>query len=129
MKCWLAGIFCRMMTLLGTIGSLAVVLILIVAAVLLISAVGMVVLLTMAASMTRWRRLWRRLTRGEARLALKLSDERAPERRRAELSGVTPRVRRRFLLGGARPRRPGGGDGNPWGSRFHHRPLERHTRT
>ncbi|MEV5890364.1 hypothetical protein [Nonomuraea fuscirosea] len=52
-----------MMTLLGALGTLAVVLLLIVLAVLLIAGVSMVVLLALAASLTRWKGWWNRLTR------------------------------------------------------------------
>ncbi|AQZ64144.1 hypothetical protein BKM31_24155 [[Actinomadura] parvosata subsp. kistnae] len=117
-----------MMTVLGTIGSLAVVLILVVLAVLLISAVAMLTFLAMVASLTRWERVWRRLLHRAPRLELKLSGETVPERRRARLRGGTPRLRRRFPLGaaarGGEPRR---GSGAFHGPRLHRRPVERHT--
>ncbi|MFB4274002.1 hypothetical protein ACBJ59_01810 [Nonomuraea sp. MTCD27] len=120
-----------MMTVLGTIGSLVVVLLLVVLAVLLISAVAMVTLLAMAASMTQWRTVWRRLTRRRSGLELKLSGPAVPERLRAELHGSVSRVRRRFLLGDARPgeRRAAERGGGPPRSRLHRRAVERHTRT
>ncbi|MFI7701334.1 hypothetical protein [Nonomuraea sp. NPDC049480] len=92
-----------MVEVLGTIGSLLVVLLLIVLSVLIISVVALVALAALAGSMTDWRGLWRRLTRREAGLTLKLSGSTVPERRRAELSGATPRLRRRFRLGGPAP--------------------------
>ncbi|TMR21149.1 hypothetical protein ETD86_16330 [Nonomuraea turkmeniaca] len=118
-----------MLDVLGTIGSLVVVLLLIVVATLAISIVVLVALAAMAGSMIDWRRWWPRLTRTEARLTLKLSGSTVPERRRAELSGGTPRLRRRFLLGGAEPRKRRGFGGAPrrsapWG----HRPLERRSK-
>jgi phosphate/sulfate permease len=89
-----------MLDVFGTIGSVVVVLLLVVLATLVIAVVALVALAVMAGSMTNWRRLWRRLTGRQARLTLKLSGSAVPERRRAELSGGTPRLRRRFLLGG-----------------------------
>ncbi|MFC5829924.1 hypothetical protein [Nonomuraea insulae] len=113
-----------MMTVLGTIGSLVVVLLLLVAAVLLISVVAMVTLVAIAASMTDWKRWWRQRARRAPALELKLSGEAVPARLRAELSGRVSRVRRRFALGGAHP----GGRG-PHRPRLHRRPVERRTRT
>nr|SBO95470.1 hypothetical protein BN4615_P4986 [Nonomuraea gerenzanensis] len=121
--------------MLGAIGSLAVVLLLVVLAVLLISVVAMVTLLAMAASMTHWSRswsrtwsrAWRRLLRRNPRLELKLSGRTVPERLRAELSGSVPRVRRRFLLGGAPSGAPRRVSGALRGYRLH-RPVERRTK-
>lgn len=124
------------MEVLGTIGSLAVVLLFIVLAVLAISVVALVVLGCLAGSMlVDWRGLWRRLVklaRGGPRLTLKRSGEAVPARLRAELSGSTSGTRRRFLLGAARSREHGPGRGLN-GSRIHgHRPVDRqvdrHTR-
>ncbi|WP_090931286.1 hypothetical protein [Nonomuraea jiangxiensis] len=117
-----------MVAVLGMIGSLTVVLVLIVLAVLVIAVVGLAVLVALAGSMTDWRALRRRLTRGRARLPLKLSADTAPARLRAELSGGIPRVRRRLRLGGLPSgRRGSGGEGadarrlRPHG----HRPVRR----
>ncbi|GGS64369.1 hypothetical protein ACFFV7_01690 [Nonomuraea spiralis] len=104
-----------MLTVIGTIGSLVVVFVLIVLAVLVIAVVAMLALAALAGSLADWRALWRRLTRRGARLPLKLSAPEAPARLRAELSGGTPLVSRRFRLaavarsGERRPgvRRPG----------------------
>ncbi|WP_188193418.1 hypothetical protein [Nonomuraea sp. SYSU D8015] len=125
-----------MVELLGTIGSLVVVLLLVVLAILVISVIVLVTLAALAGSMTDWRRLWRRLAPRQERLTVKLSGSGVPERRQGELSGSTPRLRRRLRLGGAvsgegsregarerlrlggAPRRPGRGG----------RPVERHSR-
>lgn len=124
------------MEVLGTIGSLAVVLLLIALSVLTLSVVVLVVLGLMAGSMVADRRgLWRRLTRHgplgrgrDPRLTLRRSGDAAPARLRAKLSGSTPGTRRRFLLGGSRPGGHGRG-GDPRGSRIHGpRPVERQTR-
>ncbi|TDE21340.1 hypothetical protein E1295_46790 [Nonomuraea mesophila] len=113
-----------MVEVLGAIGSLTVVVLLIVMAVLLVAAVAMVTFVMMAAVMMNWRGVWRRLGRGDRGLELKLSGSAVPARRRAELRGGTPRVRRRFRLG-VRPAERG---------HLHrvrlrdHRPSERHSK-
>ncbi|MGP3931819.1 hypothetical protein [Nonomuraea sp. KM88] len=114
-----------MVEVLGAIGALAVVVLLIVMAVLLIAVAAMVTFVTMAAVMINWRAAWRRLSRRERRLELKLSGGAVPARRRAELSGNTPRVRRRLRLGG-RPAERGSAGGHPHRVRLRdHRPAER----
>ncbi|MFG6199327.1 hypothetical protein [Nonomuraea sp. JJY05] len=135
-----------MMEVLGTIGSLAVVLLLMVLSVLAISVVSLAVFGGMVASMlTDWRGLWRRLTRlarGGPKLTLKRSGDTVPARLRAQLSGSMSRTRRRFLLGGAPSKEHGpkehgpkeheskerGRGGDLRGSRIRgHRPMERRT--
>ncbi|MEO3868099.1 hypothetical protein ABGB18_04625 [Nonomuraea sp. B12E4] len=93
-----------MVAVLGIIGSLTVVLVLIVLAVLVIAVAALATFAALAGSMADWQALWRRLTRGRARLTLKFSADTAPERLRAQLTGGIPGVRRRLHLGGARPR-------------------------
>ncbi|TDC06230.1 hypothetical protein E1267_17020 [Nonomuraea longispora] len=113
-----------MVEVLGAIGSLTVVVLLIVMAVLLVAVIAMVTFVTMAAVMLNWRGMRRRLGRGGAGLELKLSGSAVPARRRAELSGGTPRVRRRFRLG-ARPAERG----HPHRVRLRdRRPAERHSK-
>ncbi|QYC41343.1 hypothetical protein Nocox_18670 [Nonomuraea coxensis DSM 45129] len=87
-----------MLDVLGAIGSLLVVLLLIAAAIAVTAVIALAAFVVMAGSMVRWRHLWRRLTGRERRLTVKLSGERVPERRRGELSGRTPRLRRHFPL-------------------------------
>jgi hypothetical protein len=87
----------QMLEVLGTIGSLVVVLLLAVLAVLLIAVTALIAFAAVAGSMIHWRGLWRRLTRGRAPLTVKPGESAAPERRRAELSGGTARMRRSAL--------------------------------
>ncbi|MFF0768411.1 hypothetical protein ACFYUK_05895 [Nonomuraea wenchangensis] len=87
-----------MLDVLGAIGSLLVVLLLIAGAIAVIAVIALVAFVVMAGSMLPLPRLWRRLTGRERRLTVKLSGESVPERRRGELSGRTPRLRRHFSL-------------------------------
>ncbi|MCK2219227.1 hypothetical protein MF672_036350 [Actinomadura sp. ATCC 31491] len=87
-----------MLDVLGTIGSLLVVLLLLAGAIALIAVLALVVLAALAGTMVDWRRTWRRLTGRDRRLTVKLSGERVPERLRGELTRATPRLRRRFPL-------------------------------
>jgi hypothetical protein len=120
MNRFFAGIFRRMLTVIGLIGSLVVVTVLVVLAVLLVSAVTMVALLTAAATLIRWRILWCRLRHRTANpagapaaaatggLRLRLAGARVPGRLRADLSGNVPRIRRRLrLAAGSAKERPG----------------------
>ncbi|MGW0809702.1 hypothetical protein [Nonomuraea sp. NPDC002799] len=95
-----------MLAVLGAIGSLVIASLLIVLAVLLVAVVFLAVLAALAGSMTDWGALRRRLSRRRAPLALKLSGSAVPQRLRAELTGRTPRLRRRFVLGDGPPRAP-----------------------
>ncbi|MEW9550896.1 hypothetical protein [Nonomuraea sp. NPDC050783] len=117
--------------MLGVIGSLVVVLVLFVVAVAAIAVIALVALVAMAGSMVDWRRRWRRLTRRDGRLTVRLSGDGVPERRRGELTGGTPRLRRHFRLGAPDPHgsRPPDPHGDPHGSRPPVRSLSREHRS